>query len=953
MNKWTKAVTKRFLMIILVVSILIQPITSIAAASNLVYLYETKETKTVTSGLTYERKLKLTNLGWVDIHVLKMDLSNQNVDFDVIRSEETWGKKTTLTSIMAENSTIAAINASFFDTATNPSDIIGVEIENGDYSYIQENYNKKTLGAASMMVSGPEITFSYLSGNIEVKNKEGKSIYITGINGMNDFVNSVVINRNAMKDSTQIEGKGKLYKIVVDNGVVTEIVAPKTVAVIPEDGYIITINETIKDKILPYYQPGTEVTLKVNTNFGEKLFDTILSGGGTILKNGQIVQEGMIIEPNKRHPRTAVGITDDGKYLISMVVDGRGTSIGATHQELANYLLEYKAYQAIHMDGGGSSTIAARNGQSNAVEVMNKPSDGSQRKIVNGLGFVSTAPAGTLTSLEIIAPSERVFKNSPITYKVAGYDEYSNPVTLDTNEIVWSNNGIQGNWNGSTFTPTSGGEGTISCYYGNITATAQLISSDQYIDLDVEPKVLYLNAGKSGSFKVVGTDMAGYKGIIDVKDVQWEIDNAELGSFNNGIFIASNKSGTGKVTITVNGVKLEALVVVGSTNEMKSSFETTEVTTLTYPETAVGKAEKATDIIYDGNNSIKLSYDLPVSEVTQAVYAVFNDITIKDQTEKSLSLNVYGDRSYLLLKGKLVDANNNTYSITFSDGIDFNGWNKLEAKLPEGMAYPVKLERIYVAALKAFQPLKGTIYFDQLTVDKVIPVSGAKIEGVDLPINDPMYLASANDYSYKVSVVGATSGSNRLLDKIVQNDFIEMVNKANLAIFAGNTSVDSRLITTKSVLWNNTYSNNSYEDLKVITIGTNAGGIIDTDYTQWTKLQTDLKNTVQNNIVIVGNRNPITKGSFEDEREGQTLHTILKDYQELTGKNIYYINASGYDFSVNYFEGIRYIDINGLWYTANGKTMDLNNTFYLLNFYMVSGKLYYNYENVYPLVQIK
>lgn len=948
-----KRVIQKFVLLILMSAILVQPLTVIPAnaATNLVYLYETKETKTITSGLTYERKLKLTNLGWVDIHVLKMELENQNVDFDVIRSSDTWGKKSTLTSIMSENSSIAAINASFFDTATNPSDIIGVEYNDGDFAYIQENYNKTTLGAASMMVSGSEITFSYLSGNIEVKNKDGKTIYITAINGMNDFVNSVIINRNAMEDSSQIEGKAKLYKIVVENGVVTDIVAPKTIAKIPEEGYIITINENIKDKILPYYQPGTEVSLKVSTNFGDKLFDTILSGGGTILKNGQVVQEGMIVQPTKRHPRTAIGITADGKYLISMVVDGRGTSIGATHNELANYLLEYKAYNAIHMDGGGSSTLAARDGQSNAIQVENTPSEGSQRKIVNGLGFKSTAPEGTLNKLEIIAPSDRVFKNSPITFRVAGYDEYSNPVILDNDEIAWSSDGIKGTWADSTFTPTSGGEGTITCYYDNISTSIKLISSDQYIDLNIEPKVLYLNAGDTGSYKVVGTDMEGYQGNIDLKDVKWQIDDKALGSFNNGIFIAGNGSGIGRITATIDGVTLDATVVVGSDNEIKSSFESTEVTTLTYPETAKGEAEQTSETTYDGENGIKLSYDLPVSEVTQAVYAVFSDISIMSNAEKSLKLNVYGNKSYMLLKGKLVDANNNTYNITFSNGIDFNGWKELEAPLPEGMAYPVKLERIYVAALKVYEPLKGEIYFDQLTVDKVALVSSNKIEGIDLPINDPMYLSQANDYDYKVSVVGATSGANRLLDKIVQNDFIEMVNKADLAIFAGNTAVDTRLITTESLLWNNNYKNKDYEDLKVITIGTNSGGIIDTDYTQWTKLQTDLKNTVQNNIVIIGNRNPIN--NFEDEREGETLHTILKDYQKLTGKTIYYVNASGYDFGINYFEGIRYIDINGLWYTTNGKTMDLNNTFYLLNFYMVSGKLYYDYENVYPLVQIK
>ncbi|PKM94093.1 MAG: hypothetical protein CVU84_11575 [Firmicutes bacterium HGW-Firmicutes-1] len=949
-----KRIFKLLMIMTLVVSTLQQPISTIAATNGLVFLYETKETKTVTSGLTYERKLKLTNSGWVDIHVLKMDLTNKNVDLDVIRSVKDWGKKTTLTNIMSENNSLAAVNASFFDTASNPSDIIGVEFENGKYSYIQENYNKTTLGAASMMMTPlGEINFSYFSGNITVKSGGYKGIYITSINGMNDFVNSVIINRNAMVDSTQIESKGRLYKIVVDNGVVTEVVEPKVVAIIPENGYIITVNETLKDKIIPFYQPGTTVTMEIKNNFGDKIYDAILSGGGKILKDGQIVQDGMIVQPTVRHPRTAIGTTKDGRYLIAMVVDGRGISIGATHKELAKYLLEYDTYNAIHMDGGGSSTIAAREGTTNSVEVKNDPSDGSQRKVVNGLGFISTAPIGTLKTLEIVAPSARVFKNSPITYKVVGYDEYENPVAIDASNLVWSNQTVEGSWAGSTFTPTNGGEGTITCFYNEVSANVKLTSVDSYIDLDIEPKVLYVNQGKSATFNVVGTDTEGFKGNVNSSDITWQIDDKELGSFNNGVFIAGTKSGIGKVTLNVAGIQLNATVVVGSTTETKTSFETGDVTTLNYPETAIGTAQKSTEMVLDGSQSVKISYNLPQSEVTQAVYAVFNDIIIADNSEKSLGLNVYGNNSNLLLKGKLVDANNNAFNIAFSNGIDFSGWKKLEASLPEGMAYPVKLERIYIASLKNTEALNGAVYVDLLTVNKALNTTSIKADMVDLPINDPLYLNTVGNYTFKASVVGATSGANRLLDKVVQNEFIEMVNKSNLAIFAGNTKVNSQFITTKSILWNNKYSNSSYEDLKVFTLATGSGGIIDSDYTQWTKLQSDLKNTPQNNIIIVANENPIEKGGFEDEREGQALHTILKDYQKLTGKNIYYINASGSKFKVNYYEGIRYMDINGLTYNSSANKVDLNNSFYLLNFYMVSGKLYYNYENVYPLVKIK
>lgn len=920
-----------------------------ANASNLVYLYEDKETKTITSGLIYEKKSKLTNQGWIDIHVLKMELANPNVKMDIIRSKDVWGTKNTLTNIMKENNSVGGINASFFDMATNPSDIIGVEYKNGNYSYLQENYNKTSLGAGSMMVSDSgNVLFSYLSGNIVFRNEETyKGVYISCINGKYDFKNSVIYNRNAMNDTQQIEGKANLYKIVVENNIVIDVVPPKTVAVIPENGYVVTVNEINKDKILPSFNIGSSVNLKITTNFGEQVFNTIISGGGRILKNGAVVQEGLIVQPTSRQPRTAIGVTSDGKYLISMVVDGRGKSIGATHYELAKYLLEYGTYNAIHMDGGGSSTIAARDEVTLGTELLNTPSEGTQRRIVNGLGFNSTAPEGTLSTLRVSASSERVFKNSPIKLNVVGFDEYENPVALDLSQLIWSSEGIKGSFNGNEFTPETGGRGTVTCYYNGVSGSMDIVSADQYIDLDVEPKVLYVSQGASGSFSLKGTDLEGYKGVVQAGDAEWILEDNDLGSIDDGVFIANRKNGASLVTIKAGEIEIKAAVVVGSTWNTKTSFETEKISFSAYPETAKGTVEKNSDIVYDGNSSVKLNYSFPASTVTQAAYSVFEGISILDERESKTALFVYGDNSNLLLKAKLIDAKNNSYNISFTDNIDFNGWKELKADLPKGMTYPVKIERIYVASLKTDKDISGSIYFDKLLVERAIPLSGVDLEKANFPINDPLYKQNITDYSFKAAVVGSTTGLNRLLDTIVKNEYIKRLNKSDLAIFAGNSNVNSGALTTKNIIWNNTYKVSNYEDITVINLGTNSGGLIKTSYSQWTRLQADLKNAYSNNIIIVGNRNPIKTGSFTDSREAAAFHKILSDFQKMTGKNIYYINASGTSFNADYFEGIRYIDINGINYAIADSKVDLGNSFYLLNFYLSGGKLYYNYENVY------
>ncbi|MBK6922964.1 MAG: phosphodiester glycosidase family protein [Deltaproteobacteria bacterium] len=87
-----------------------------------------------------------------------------------------------------------------------------------------------------------------------------------------------------------------------------------------------------------------------------------------------------------RHPRTAAGVTADGRTLLLVVVDGRsGISVGMTCAELGELMVDLGAYQASMLDGGGSSTMWIE-----GMGVQNSPSDGSQRVVGNHLGVFAT-----------------------------------------------------------------------------------------------------------------------------------------------------------------------------------------------------------------------------------------------------------------------------------------------------------------------------------------------------------------------------------------------------------------------------------------------------------------------------------------------------------------------------------------------------------------------------------
>jgi hypothetical protein len=91
-----------------------------------------------------------------------------------------------------------------------------------------------------------------------------------------------------------------------------------------------------------------------------------------------------------KHPRTAVGISKDGRYLYLIVIDGRQTnhSLGASTRETAAMLKSLGAHDALNLDGGGSTTLVFE-GDDGSAKVMNRPVHllpGVERVNANHLG---------------------------------------------------------------------------------------------------------------------------------------------------------------------------------------------------------------------------------------------------------------------------------------------------------------------------------------------------------------------------------------------------------------------------------------------------------------------------------------------------------------------------------------------------------------------------------------
>lgn len=123
---------------------------------------------------------------------------------------------------------------------------------------------------------------------------------------------------------------------------------------------------------------------------------TAIGGGPVLLQAGNISiannQElkfaGKAIED--KHPRTAMGYTKDDKLII-LVVQGRfpGIAEGATLVQEAKMLQELGCWEAINLDGGGSSCMLV-----NGKETI-KPSDATGQRAVPAVFMILTRSKAT------------------------------------------------------------------------------------------------------------------------------------------------------------------------------------------------------------------------------------------------------------------------------------------------------------------------------------------------------------------------------------------------------------------------------------------------------------------------------------------------------------------------------------------------------------------------------
>ena len=535
-------------------------VTTVFAAQT---VYENKTQETITRGVTYEKNSRMTTDGIQDIYVLTIDLTESTLELKEVESKTEYGLKETVQKMLTDNGAIAGVNSDFFGMAGTYSAGFGPVVRDGELvsAGTSINKDKNQYGTYVKDKNGNSI-FTYFKTTVKFSNS-AKTIDLASINKVTSMVFPILFNREAATSTADLDKRfDNLVKFVVQNNTITYISQKGETVEVPENGYLIVMSGDYYTNAASVFKVGDPVTLQVSSTIDFDQIDTAFGGGGLLLLDGQEAPATDIVAAG-RQPRTAFGVSQDGTKAIMMVVDGRGDSIGATHSEMAALMKEYGAYEALHLDGGGSSTMVVQTVDDAAPQLQNTPSDGAQRKVIASVGVFQTAPKGEIKEIGITTVNQHTQPGKTAEFTVYGLDEYKNRIYIAPEDVTFEVVGVEGTWDGYLFQPTTTGEYSVVATYGDgLTAVANATCYPTARLKATYPDVSIKNVGGTTNIYVTAYDTEGF-GRAVTNDVTYTVANPAIGTMNGNIFTAKAKGSTyvkcswaGQdtyVTITVGG----------------------------------------------------------------------------------------------------------------------------------------------------------------------------------------------------------------------------------------------------------------------------------------------------------------------------------------------------------------------------------------------------------------
>lgn len=724
-----------------------------AAAEAQPKLTLTKES-IVSSGVlhrTYQwSRMKNGKLATSQVSVIRADLTNPYVKLDVMTGRGEQFTKLDNTLNMARGTgAIAGINGDYFNVHAEGAPI-GPQITSG------ELMSSPTVEVPGMYTFGvtkdrkPMIEMFGFEGSVTAE--DGESYTLSGVNQTYAWFGATHSHGHAIHLYTSAwgsksrgnDGATTPTEVLVEDDVVKQIVPNGTIdAFAPEDGYILRASGKGADFVAQHIRVGDKldtdtklISLNSNVKASENDFEMLIGGHTILVADGKPAAYSRDVSSiGGTRSRSAVGYSQDERFVYLIAADRAEGSEGLTLSELKTLLVQLGVWRAVNLDGGGSTTLVSRPLGEFQTQLANTPEYGSQRSIVNALGVFTTAPQGTLKDFLINGPS-MLWKGETAQYAVKAYDTYYNPLDPTTltkpmqfasdaaNVIVTPEGAV---------TATAGGKATINAVSGDVRTTAPIEVTDRAaivrltVSSDTPPAAW--TPGGTYRLEVKGTLKDGRTRSIPAELIRWEQYGLN-GKIEGGRISFSGFADGAKEAMLVARYDQYAspLAVPVPYESVLTNFEQVPwlINFTKYPEDSVGggvKLSKDYPAAGNGgggstqpNTSLALAYNFTAGDGTQDLAAYIklngdNGVELKGQPS-GVKLAVHGDGQGGWLRAEFATSDGEIVRKTIAESVDWKGWRQLTVGLNPNEQL-VKLNRIYIVSKSKLQ---GEIAVDNLTL---------------------------------------------------------------------------------------------------------------------------------------------------------------------------------------------------------------------------------------------
>ncbi|MET9697360.1 phosphodiester glycosidase family protein [Streptomyces sp. NPDC006529] len=537
-------------------------------------------------------------------------------------------------------------------------------------------------------------------------------------------------------------GPGATAEADVANGRVTSVRSPAR-GIPPLPGVTVLVGRGGAAARVAALRPGDPVTLSAALRRDDGGRGPLVSalGGRAALVVGGVPQNHDGGPNDASAPRTAVGLSRDGRTLRLVTVDGRQRdSAGLTLTGLGRLMHGLGAHDALNLDGGGSTTLLAARSGTSRLDLENSPSDGAARKVANGL--VLTVPSGpgrfTGYRVEALGGATRVFPGLTRTLTATGYDAVLGPVPAAPGAP------------GPRWSVDPGGSGRVDVEGifharrpGGASVRARAAAAGGALRLDVlgpltglrpsTPRLGLADRAETGTFALTGRDAQGRAAPVEGRDVRWEYDRTRwrIGEDGRGGFTVTalqpRATGLLRATVAAPGapaVTTELAVGVGLVEEDLADLSDAE--RWKGPGAGAAPGHPGTGLRLDltaeaAGAAPRRERRRPASPARRqggsAAAEPPRPVPLPDLA-RSLALWVEGDGSGSRIAARLRQGDG-AEVVLRGPAVDWTGWRRVSLPVPASAERPLALDRL--SASSGTRP--GTVVLDTLTT--VGPQAGA------------------------------------------------------------------------------------------------------------------------------------------------------------------------------------------------------------------------------------